>query len=59
MGKIPITSVMKASASTNSIKTTIPSIIAKELKLEAGDNIMWKVEKTKTGKSAVIKKISG
>ncbi len=57
MGKIPITSVMKASAGTNSIKTTIPSAIAKELNLEAGDNLMWKVEKSKAGKAAVIKKI--
>ncbi len=58
MGKIPITSVMRASASTNSIKTTIPGSIAEELELEAGDNLMWKIEKIKSSKVAVIKKIS-
>ncbi len=58
MGKTPITSVMRASAGTNSIKTTIPGAIAQELNLEAGDNLMWKIEKSKTGKVGVIKKIS-
>ncbi len=51
-----MTSVMRAAASTNSIKTTIPSMIAKELKLEAGDHLMWKIEKSMSGKIAVIKK---
>ena len=58
MGRIPITSVMRASAVTNSIKTTIPHAIAEELNLEAGDNLMWNIEKSMSGKVATIKKIA-
>ena len=58
MGRTPITSVMRASAVTNSIKTTIPHAIADELNLEAGDNLMWNVEKSRSGKVATIKKIA-
>ena len=58
MGRTPITSVMRASAGTNSIKTTIPHTIAEELSLEAGDNLMWNVEKSRSGKVATIKKIA-
>ena len=43
---------------TNSIKTTIPHAIAEELNLEAGDNLMWNVEKSRSGKVATIKKIA-
>ena len=58
MGRIPITSVMRASAVTNSIKTTIPHAIAEELNLEAGDNLMWNIEKSRSGRVATIKKIA-
>jgi hypothetical protein len=39
--------VTKAASNSESLRTTIPADIAKELKIQEGDLIIWAIEETK------------
>lgn len=44
---------------TNSLRTTIPSDIVKEIDLSVGDLLIWSVDQQKGKKIITIKKVEG
>lgn len=51
------TKINKASSTHEQIRTTIPSAIANQLKLELGDSIDWELDKVNGVWIAIIKKV--
>jgi bifunctional DNA-binding transcriptional regulator/antitoxin component of YhaV-PrlF toxin-antitoxin module len=54
-----ITSKVAKANTTKSLRTTIPSDIAKEVDLKIGDLLIWSVDQQKGKKLITIKKVEG
>ena len=52
-----ITSKVAKANTTNSIRTTIPSDIVREVDLKVGDLLIWSVDQQKGKKTITIKKV--
>ena len=59
MTMMMITSKVAKANTTNSLRTTIPSEIAKEVDLNVGDLLIWSVDQQKGKKVITIKKVEG
>jgi bifunctional DNA-binding transcriptional regulator/antitoxin component of YhaV-PrlF toxin-antitoxin module len=54
-----ITSKVAKANTTNSLRTTIPSEMVKEVDLKVGDLLIWSVDQQKGKKIITIKKVEG
>lgn len=59
MTMLLITSKVAKANTTNSLRTTIPSEIVKEVDLNLGDLLIWSVDQQKGKKIITIKKVEG
>jgi bifunctional DNA-binding transcriptional regulator/antitoxin component of YhaV-PrlF toxin-antitoxin module len=59
MTMLLITSKIAKANTTNSLRTTIPSDIAKEIDLNVGDLLIWSIDQQKGKKVITIKKVEG
>lgn len=54
---VTISSKIARANTTNSLRTTIPNEVVKEVDLKAGDLLIWSVDQQKGKKSITIKKV--
>jgi bifunctional DNA-binding transcriptional regulator/antitoxin component of YhaV-PrlF toxin-antitoxin module len=54
-----ISSKVTKANTTNSVRTTIPSEIVKEIDLRVGDLLIWSIDQQKGKKTISIKKVEG
>ncbi len=59
MTMLLITSKVAKANTTNSLRTTIPSEMVKEVDLKVGDLLIWSVDQQKGKKIITIKKVEG
>jgi bifunctional DNA-binding transcriptional regulator/antitoxin component of YhaV-PrlF toxin-antitoxin module len=59
MTMLMITSKVAKANTTNSLRTTIPSDIVKEIDLNVGDLLIWSIDQQKGKKIVIIKKVEG
>lgn len=56
---VTIASKVAKANTTNSLRTTIPNDIAKEIDLKAGDLLIWTIDQQKGKKIVIVNKFEG